>query len=48
MARTRRSKPSATDAATLARQAEKQDPESAADLLEEASDTTIVDVLQRI
>lgn len=48
MARTRRSQSSTADAATLARQAEKQDPESAADLLEGASDTTIVDVLQRV
>lgn len=36
------------DAATLARQAEVQDAESAADRLEEESDTTIVDVLQRV
>src|SRR5690348_5514842 len=48
MARTRRSQSSTADAATLARQAEKQDPESAADLLEGASDTTIVDVLRRV
>ena len=47
MARKSRSRP-ADDAASLARQAERQDPESAADLLEGSSDTTLVDVLQRV
>ncbi|HTK56716.1 MAG TPA: magnesium transporter, partial [Gemmatimonadales bacterium] len=40
--------PPADDAAALARQAEVQDPASAADLLSDQSDTTIVDVLQRV
>lgn len=50
MARAPRQKPAPTsnDAAALARRAEVQDPESAADLLEDQSDTTIVDVLQRV
>ena len=50
MARTTKKKalPPADDAAALARRAEVQDPESAADLLSEQSDTTIVDVLQRV
>ena len=36
------------DAASLARRAEVQDPETAADFLEGESDTTLVDVLQRV
>jgi magnesium transporter len=49
MARASRGKKKvADDAASLARQAEKQDPESAADLLEGSSDTTVVEVLQRV
>ena len=49
MARTSSKTPhAAEDAAALARRAEVQDPESAADLLEAQSDTTIVDVLQRV
>ena len=49
MARPRTSRPhSPDDAASLARRAEVQDPETAADLLEGESDTTIVDVLQRV
>ncbi|HET7041513.1 MAG TPA: magnesium transporter [Gemmatimonadales bacterium] len=48
MARPSRRKKVAEDAAALARQAEVQDPGSAADRLEEESDTTIVDVLQRV
>src|SRR5690349_18005253 len=50
MARTSKKKgpPPADDAADLARRAEVQDPASAADLLEHQSDTTIVDVLQRV
>jgi magnesium transporter len=49
MARPRKSRSEAPDdAASLARRAEVQDPESAADLLEGESDTTLVDVLQRV
>ena len=48
MARPRRTTQAAPDAASLALQAAAQDPESAADLLEGQSDTTIVDVLQRV
>jgi len=49
MARPRSSRSkSPDDAASLARRAEVQDPETAADFLEGESDTTIVDVLQRV
>src|SRR5688572_28838773 len=50
MARARKSKaaPPRESAADLARQAESQDAVSAAGLLEGESDTTIVDVLQRV
>jgi magnesium transporter len=48
MARKRRTAAQPTDAAALAIQASAQDPESAASLLQGESDTTIVDVLQRV
>ena len=49
MARARRSsKHLPDDAASLAEQAEAQDPQSAADLFEDQSDATLVDVLQRV
>lgn len=49
MARARRSsKQAPDDAASLARQAEAQDPQSAADLFEDESDATLIDVLQRV
>ena len=48
MARAPRKSKKSDDAAALARQAEVQDAESAADRLEEESDTTLVDVLQRV